>query len=214
MENYKFDPSKIEPIFSEILQACGQKWMTGCGSYLFDGYKYEYYKGMYEKQDLLFQNAKKSTRALEIGTYMGHSALIMLLANPRIKLTCIDFDDAIIHNVRYTCATSFSSPAIEVLRKHFPESEIDFLNGDSLSILPSLSGKFDFFHIDGTHENDHITSEFNHCRNLNSGEIMKVIFDDVDSCGPLLDRINSEHSVIERITPVSDWTNSYLEIRL
>ena len=48
---------------------------------------------MFEKQKLLFDLSKKSKTILEIGVYMGHSLLIILLANPKAKITCIDIDD-------------------------------------------------------------------------------------------------------------------------
>ena len=69
-------------IFYEIYDKCSNTFVRGCGSYLFNGQKYVYDESMYEKQELLFRLAQDASRALEIGTYMGHSLLIMLLANP------------------------------------------------------------------------------------------------------------------------------------
>jgi hypothetical protein len=98
---------KNKNIFYEIYEACGNKFWTGCGSYLFDGQTYKYCDLMYEKQELLFNSVKNVKNVLEIGTYMGHSLLIMLLSNPDLKITCIDICD------------EFTLPAVTVLNKHF-----------------------------------------------------------------------------------------------
>ena len=80
-------------IFYEIYEACNSTFWKGCGSYLFDGQEYKYCDIMYEKQELLYNLVKSATNVLEIGTYMGHSLLIMLLSNPNLKITCLDIDD-------------------------------------------------------------------------------------------------------------------------
>jgi SAM-dependent methyltransferase len=74
-------------IFYEIYKACNYTFCKGCESYLFDGQTYEYCDLMYEKQEILFNSVKNSKNVLEIGTYMGHSLLIMLLSNPELKIS-------------------------------------------------------------------------------------------------------------------------------
>jgi len=138
---------KHKHIFYEILEACGNKFWTGCGSYLFDGQTYNYCELMYEKQELLFNSVKTSENVLEIGTYMGHSLLIMLLSNPQLKITCIDINDR------------FTLPAVNILNKYF-NNVITFIHSDSLTALKKINQNFDFFHIDGYHENNYISNEF------------------------------------------------------
>ena len=122
-------------IFYEIYEACGSEFEMGCGSYMFDGRIYKYCDLMYPKQELLYNSAKNATNILEIGVYVGHSLFIMLLANPTAKITCIDISD------------KYAGPAVTVLNKHF-NNAITFIHSDSLTALPRISTKFDFFHID------------------------------------------------------------------
>jgi hypothetical protein len=214
MENLSINPNEIPDndytkrlvsnfdVFGEIYKECGYRWMPGCGSYLFNGSDYRYYSGMYSKQKLLYDLAKKAKNVLEIGTYMGHSLFIMLLANPYLNVTCIDIDN------------TYCEPAISVLRKRFPEANIKFICSDSISSLKNLNEKFDLFHIDGNHENDYIENEFNLCKRLNLGNIMNIIFDDISCCMDLKNKILSEYKIIEDITPNCDWTNGYLKINI
>ena len=156
--------------FNNLLKVCANKFEKNTGSYLIDGKKYEYYFENYNKQKFLFDHiAKKENKnILEIGTYMGHSMLIMLLANNNLSATCIDIDD------------QYSKPAIEYLSKSFPNSKLEFVKGDSLKVLKTLKNKYDFFLIDGTHRNTQVTREFNYCiSNLLNEKKIDFIFDDV-----------------------------------
>ena len=134
---------------------------------------------MYEKQELLFNSMKNVQNVLEIGTYMGHSLLIMLLSNPQLHITCVDIDD------RYT------RPAINVLNKYF-NNTINFIHSDSLSALKKMEKKFDFFHIDGHHNNDYISNEFYLIQKLNNrpDNVLRVLFDDQDCLQQLQNDIN------------------------
>ena len=77
---------KIKKDFDGIYKACGKKFWYSCGSYLIDGKKYKYDKRMLKKQILLFNLAKKNQSILEVGVYMGHSMLLMLKSNPKLKI--------------------------------------------------------------------------------------------------------------------------------
>jgi len=190
-------------IFYEIYKACGNKFYNGCGSYLFDGQIYEYCSLMYEKQELLFNKVKDANNVLEIGTYMGHSLLIMLLANPKLKITCIDISN------------EYTLPAVTVLNKYF-NNAITFIHSDSLSALKRMDQKFDFFHIDGNHDNNYITNEFSIIKKLNSrsDNVLRVIFDDQDCLSLLQDKISSSCNIINKIIPFCPWNNVYFEIQL
>jgi hypothetical protein len=189
-------------IFYEIYEACGNKFWNGCGSYLFDGQTYNYCEKMYEKQELLYNSMKNVNNVLEIGTYMGHSLFIMLLSNPQLKITCIDISD------------EYTLPAVNVLNKYF-NNAIHFIHGDSLSALNTLEKKFDFFHIDGHHENSYITNEFKLIQKLNnrSDNLLRVLFDDQSSLQQLQNEIDNNYKVITKIMPKCSWNNVYFEIQ-
>ena len=192
-------------IFDEIYKTCNYNFFHGCGSYLFDGQKYEYCNLMYKKQELLFNSVKHSQNVLEIGTYMGHSLLIMLLSNPNLKITCIDISD------------EYTRPAVNILNKYF-NNAITFIHKDSLTALQTLNDKFDFFHIDGHHENNYIEQEFKFIEKLNNNDfnnnILKVIFDDQECLTILQNNINLKYKVIKQIIPDCKWNNVYFEIQL
>jgi len=194
---------KHKHLFYEIYEECGQTFTKGCGSYLFDGQNYTYCNLMYEKQELLYHSVKNAKHVLEIGTYMGHSLLIMLLANPSLKITCIDISD------------EFTLPAVKVLNRHFHDA-IQFIHGDSLSALMKMEKTFDFFHIDGHHNYEYIKSEFNMISNLNHSKdrILRIIFDDQECLLPLQKEIHMKYKVIQKIIPNCPWNNLYLEIQL
>jgi len=193
---------KNKHIFTEIYDACNNQFWQGCGSYLFDGQIYEYYSEFYKKQELLYNSVKNVNTVLEVGTYMGHSLLIMLLSNPNLKITCIDIQDI------------YAGPAVKILNKYFNNS-ITFIHGNSLVELPKLKTKFDFFHIDGYHENDFIHKEFNIVYNLNKNpSSFKIIFDDEITMRLLQNHIRSNYNVVKEIIPGCEWSNIYFEIKI
>jgi hypothetical protein len=202
--NYKneftFKLIESEIHFQNILKECKYEFEYGTGSYLFEGKKYEYSIEMYPKQKLLYDIACNAKNILEIGTYMGHSILIILLANPKANITCIDINDR------------YSYPSINYLKKAFPDSNIKFIKGNSLDILPSLSEKFDLFHVDGSHLNHVIVKEFNLCRKISKSNNIKIIFDDIESCIKLKKNIISSFYILSFFEPVCKWGNCYMEI--
>ena len=193
---------RAEEHFLNILKHCDNQFEIGTGSYLFEGIDYEYSIEMYPKQKLLYEKSKKAKEILEIGTYMGHSILIMLLANPNAKITSIDINDR------------YSLPAINYLKEKFPMAEINFLKGSSLDILPTLNKKYDFFHIDGSHLNHIIVKEFNLCRKISNNNIFNVIFDDIDSCVKLKKNIINSFKKIDIFEPICKWNNCHMLIQL
>ena len=190
-------------IFYEIYETCGYKFHNGCGSYLFDGQIYKYCNLMYDKQLLLYNSVKNAKNVLEIGTYMGHSLLILLLSNPNLKITCIDISD------------EYAKPAVKILNKYF-NNAITFIHNDSLLALKDLNIKFDFFHIDGLHDENYITKEFEYCLKLNnsSDNTFKIIFDDLVCLNKLQYYINNNYNVIKNIIPDCNWNNIFYEIQL
>jgi spermidine synthase len=201
-DEYKSKIIEAEHIFQKIYKECNYQFNMGCGSYLFDGIEYKYQIETYPKQKLLYDVAKEVSSVLEIGVYMGHSLLIMLLANPNLKITCIDIDD------------KFSDPAVRLLQENFKSADINFIHSDSLKVLPNLKDKFDLFHIDGFHDHNTIAQEFTYCKNLAKSKTIKVILDDVDCCKLLEKHILENYCVIEHTTPHCWWANSFFKISL
>ena len=202
-QNTEFTQKLLENkhIFDEIYTACGNKFMKGCGSYLFDGNTYTYCDAMYDKQEL-YTIAKSCSSVLEIGTYMGHSILIMLLANKNLKITCIDIQD------------TYALPAITVLNKYF-NNAITFIHSDSISALEKMNNKkFDLFHIDGFHDNDYIKKEFELIKHMSSTDILHVMFDDQECLIPLQNELFHKYEIIKVSKPECKWNNLYLEIKL
>ena len=189
-----------EKHFKNIFKVCSFKFEKGCGSYLFDGSTYKYQIDTYLKQKLLYEKSKNKKNILEIGTYMGHSLLIMLIANPKARITCIDIDD------------EFSLPAVNYLKKKFPLSKITFIKGSSLDVLKKLKQTYDFFHIDGTHKNKIVTKEFYLCMKIMKKGNVEFIFDDVDNINILIKNIKSTYKIIEQKTPKCSNRNSYINI--
>jgi hypothetical protein len=166
-KNLKQKLLEAEPIFIDILKATGG-WKRNCGSYLMHPRSYTYNWGMYHKQNLLYRYAQRATSVLEVGTYLGHSLLIMLLANPKMRVTTIDAFDA------------YAKPAVAVLQDAFPDSKLTFVEGESPDILSSVTGYFDLFHLDGMHQNDVVIKEIKDCqRFVEPRRSMKIVLDDI-----------------------------------
>ncbi len=206
LNNFNNEFSKIlldsENIFFDIYEHCNFEFDLNCGSYLFDGKNYEYSLEMYDKQKLLFETSKQIESVLEIGVYMGHSLLIMLLANPNLTFTGIDIDQ------------KYSHKAINLLSNYFPNSKLEFIHSDSLKVLKKLNKKYDLFHIDGSHSSLIIFKEFRKIFNLVNNRKLRVVFDDVDTCQNVVDAINKSFKIEKIVYAESKWRNCYLEINL
>ena len=205
LENHKNDDFaksfiQHQNIFLDIYKICNYNFNRKVGSYLFNGKSYEYYYGMYEKQKLLYDTCRNIEDALEIGTYMGHSLLIMLMSNPKIKVTCIDID------------ATYSEPATKFLQEKFPKAEIIFINANSTDILPKIKKTFDFFHIDGKHSNKMIEQEFEMCCNMSKDKEIKIIFDDSEFCMPLLEKIKLKFKILEKYTTSCEYRYTFVKL--
>lgn len=84
--------------------------------------------------------ARMARSALEIGFAGGHSALLMLTANPQLKLTIIDPFEA-----------PYSAACFEYLQKAFP-GRINLLSGFSNDFYDKDLADFDLIHLDGGKE--------------------------------------------------------------
>jgi predicted O-methyltransferase YrrM len=91
---------------------------------------------------------------MEIGFNSGFSALLMLLSNPHITLTCVDLGE---HRYTYPCFLQ--------LKKTFG-NRIRLILGDSTSTLPKHEGIYDAIHIDGGHSTEVAQSDITHSLRL------------------------------------------------
>lgn len=175
--------------------ALGPRFHGGCGSYLFDGGIYRYEPRMIKKQEALFEVGKKSTRVLEIGVYLGHSLLILLLSNPNLKIVGIDND------------SQFSPAAVDYLNKHFG-NRIEFHLGDSATVLsrPETLGVFDCIHIDADHHEGPVRREFELTKPLASPNAY-FVFDDYEALRGLIDSWIQSGELLHVETPFCIWTN-------
>jgi predicted O-methyltransferase YrrM len=170
---------RLKDHFDKILESTGGKFRELHGSFLFDGKKYNYLISELERQKLLYNIAKQNSSCLEIGTNMGHSSLIMLLANHKMKITTIDIEKQL------------AEPATNYLKSFFKEAEINFLKFSSPEILNKIDEKFDFVLIDGDHSYFPVFREFaSSLRLSNNKDLFKVIFDDLDMAPKLKKSIN------------------------
>ena len=183
-------PQQIQPYFDHIrtiIEPTIEEW-RGCGSYLMSPWTLDYEPSMLEKQILLFKAAKNAKRVLEIGVHAGHSLLIMLLANPHIHIECIDI-----------CAWSHTEKCVEYLNRVF-DNRVTLYKGDSLSIIPKLTGIFDLIHVDGAHDINVIRQEVQETYRITSLNCTYV-FDNYDTNG-LPDFI---HSTFQDVHVASSW---------
>jgi predicted O-methyltransferase YrrM len=114
---------------------------------------------------LLFN--KNIKNVLEIGFNSGFSALLMLISNPNIHLTCYDIG---LH--KYTL------PCYLKLKELFPD-RINIVIGDSTIMLKENNNIYDLIHIDGSHKTEDAESDIRNSFRLSKhGTIL--IMDDYD----------------------------------
>lgn len=177
---------EILEYFNEIYAATG-RFNGGCGSYLFDGQTYAYTDRYKQKQVLIYELAKTTKNVLEIGVYMGHSLAIMLAANNELKATVVDTDG------------SLPAQAVELLKIKYPKSQITFINSDSNAAMDNFTDeKFDLFHIDGDHNTSKVQQELDACKKFNDGDIIRVLFDDIEISGDSFASLFGDLTVLDK----------------
>ena len=186
---------QIQPHFNQIkaiIEPTFDEWKSA-GSYLMNGHSLEYEASMLEKQLLLFKAAKNAKHVLEIGVHAGHSLLIMLLANPDVRIDCIDI-----------CQWSHTEKCVEYLNRVF-ENRVTLHKGESLTVLPTLTGMFDMIHVDGAHDPDIIRREVEQVSRMATLDSVYV-FDDYDMNG-ICDYIHSEFKNVYVPSNWCPWRN-------
>lgn len=110
---------------------------------------------------------KNIKNVMEIGFNSGFSALLMLLSNPNICISCFDLGDH-----KYTI------PCYEKLKETFGD-RINITIGDSINTLQNVDNNYDLIHIDGGHSTNIANSDIiNSYRLSKQGTIL--IMDDYD----------------------------------
>jgi O-methyltransferase len=93
------------------------------------------------KRENVVTIAKNAKQALEVGFNAGHAALLMLIANRNLVLTCVDRLDY-----------PYSLDCFAYLSAAFP-GRLKMIPGDSVDILPTLKPtSYDLVHLDGGKE--------------------------------------------------------------
>jgi hypothetical protein len=178
-------------LFEQLYYVHGEKWINGCGSYLIDGNTYSYCPLMLKKQEELYRYAMNATNVLEVGVYLGHSLLLMLLANPKLTITAIDYDN------------TYAEPAIKYLNLIFG-NRITFIKSDAIEALKNLpKNEFDLIHIDADHNDEAVTAQFNACLPL-AKENSYFIFDDYDAVINTITKL-FDSNILEKIVIPECW---------
>lgn len=86
---------------------------------------------------------------VELGTYLGRSAKVMLDANPFMHLWCVDTFEV----------AGIEQTARHFLKKEIEESRCELIKGDSLrasEMLRHMAGKLDFVWVDDGHATEDV----------------------------------------------------------
>jgi predicted O-methyltransferase YrrM len=127
---------------------------------------------------------KNIKNVMEIGFNSGFSALLMLISNPNVNITCYDLGEH-----KYTI------PCYEILKQLF-QDRINIIIGDSTKTLQDNNNKYDLIHIDGGHTTEVATSDIIYSYRLSKkGTIL--IMDDYDfyNLHPLWDYYKNEYNL-------------------
>jgi hypothetical protein len=171
----------------------------GCGSYMFDGQRYFYQIETLKKQEELFMVGKQTTHVLEVGVYVGHSLLILLLSNPNLLITCVDIEKDI------------PQRAVAYLNQHFG-NRITFLHGRAEDVLPTLpKNTFTAIHIDADHNPEAVTRQFNLCVPLATRSAY-FVFDDYEAVQSVIYEWIQSGLLTHVSTPWCLWTNCVTRI--
>ena len=89
---------------------------------------------------ILASQKENVNNVLEIGFNAGFSALLMLLTNDKLNITCVDI-----------CTHKYTMLCFNKMKEIFGD-RINIISGSSVDVLPRLIGnKYDMIHIDGCH---------------------------------------------------------------
>jgi len=156
-------------INDKLLPVIGETGVALEGNYYSYHLTNTYCDSYRKKQVNLIQcvNEHSVKKILEIGFNSGFSALLCLLANPNVSITCVDIG---VH--------PYVVPCYNTIKSIFGE-RIELIIGNSNTVLPNLSGSFDVIHIDGSHDPLLARNDIINSKRLAADEAY-IIMDDVD----------------------------------
>lgn len=170
MIDLKFYLKDLFPIICPHLEKI-EEIVKSCGTYI-EGNCFTcnniflYAPDMIPKQLNIMEFALKCTNVLEIGFNAGHSALLMLIVNPNLKIDIFD-----INHHKYT------EPCLNYLNSVF-NNRITAHWGNSNETLKNIKeSKWDGFHIDGSHEEEITIRDLNNIYNLSKDSDLIMIDD-------------------------------------
>lgn len=136
-------------IFDGLLKLMRRYSSTGsCGCVFFHEISRPYALELVPKQLNLVQAARSARHVLEIGFNAGHSAALMLLANPSLKLRAFD-----------TCGLEYTRPCFEYLQSIFGP-RLTLVEGASESSVPAdRRADYDLVHVDGDHRYEAVAAD-------------------------------------------------------
>ena len=174
--------------FVNIHNILGGKWEYGWGSYMFDGRSYEWQRATLKKQEALFRVGEQTNNILEIGVYLGHSLLILLIS-------CVDND------------ARFAPKVVEYLNAQFG-NRVTFFLGDAVDVINSLPSysKFDMVHVDADHNNDAVLKQYHAARKFTTDDAY-FVFDDYEATRGAVDSLLNTNVLKKMVLPMCLWTN-------
>jgi hypothetical protein len=186
-------------IFDSLLEIMRRHDHTGyCGNLFFHDISQPYFIELVPKQINLCHAAKAATKAIEIGFNAGHSAAIMLLANPSLTIRAFD-----------TCSLAYTMPCVEFLNSVF-DNRLTLVPGESrLTVGADAVHGYDLAHIDADHSFAAVTADLAKClQKCLDGAV--VIMDDFEGDNDVAratlqrtDLIPSETQMVCRVFPGS-----------
>jgi predicted O-methyltransferase YrrM len=140
-------------IFDELLALMRRFSKQGtCGCVFFHEIARPEASELIPKQLNLVRTAREASRVLEVGFNAGHSAALMLLANPTIMVRSFD-----------NCELDYTRHCYEFLRSIFG-SRLSLVPGPSQSSVPADAiDDYDLVHVDGDHRYEAVRCDLANC---------------------------------------------------
>ncbi|MCX7421412.1 MAG: FkbM family methyltransferase [Planctomycetia bacterium] len=186
-------------IFDALLQMMQEHAHGGtCGNLFFHEIANPYFVELVPKQLNLFKTAQHATKAMEIGFNAGHSAAIMLLANPQLTVRAFD-----------TCWLKYSKPCAEFLNSLFGD-RLTLIEGHSqVTVASDVEVGYDLVHIDADHTFEAVAADLANCLPKCVNEAI-VVMDDYEASNDVAratlkrkDLVRTEAYTVRKVFPGS-----------
>jgi len=140
------------------------------------------------KNICLLSKLNSTKNVLEIGFNAGFSAVLILLSNENITLTCVDI-----------CEHQYTIPCFNRLKQDFGD-RIELIKGNTLDTLKFIDAEYDLVHIDGSHVLDVATNDVEQSYRLCKPNGI-LIMDDYDA--PWLKSIWDNYIQLFNLKPIN-----------